>query len=60
MELIGTELKAYGINAIYSRAYAKQQDVWYRGLQLQIPDITNVPAFQVLLTILDFAKACRA
>lgn len=54
---LALSLKGYGINATTSSAYVKQQDVWYRGLQLQISDMTNIPAFQVLLTILDFAKA---
>ena len=53
---LALSLKAYGMNTIVSKAYAKQQGVPYRGLQLHIPDITNVPTFQVLLTILDHAQ----
>ncbi len=57
--ILAKKLQHYGINAIICRAYAKKQGLWYRGLQLQIPEIGNVPTFEVLLTLLDFARNKR-
>lgn len=54
---LALKLKTYGINSIIRRIYIKSQKTWFSGLQLQIPNIGNVSAFQTLLTILDFAKA---
>ena len=48
-------LKGYGINASLCHRDAKS-GASYRGLQIHISDISNVPSFQVLLAILDFAR----
>lgn len=55
--LLANTLKTYGIHATPYAEYVKQQGIRYRGLQLYIPCISNVPSFQVLLVLIDFARA---
>ncbi len=55
--LLANKLKTYGIYATPYTDYVKQQGIRYCGLQIYIPQISNVPSFQVLLVIIDFARS---
>jgi uncharacterized protein YbbC (DUF1343 family) len=49
-------LKMYGIDATLCTTCCGTHNTKYRGLQLYIPRISETPSFQVLLTIIDFAR----